>query len=182
MKKDDPGRKTIHRGRVVDLGVETVQLPDGRRLELEVVRHPGGAVALALDEKRRVCLIRQWRHAAGGWIWEAPAGKIDPGETGLSTAMRELREEAGLEARQWDALGEFLTTPGFCDEVIHLYLARGLTHVGQEVGEHECLEVHWVDWDEAMTWAGDGTIRDAKTLLALYRARDRLRQPPMPSI
>lgn len=156
----------------MDLGVEPVTLPDGRTFALEVVRHPGGAAAVALDGVGRVCLLRQYRHAGGGWLWEVPAGKIDPGEAPAETARRELAEEAGVVAERWDGLGSILTTPGFCDEVIHLYLARDLTSVKARPGVHEVLEVHWMPLTTAWEWARDGEIRDAKTVAALFRARE----------
>ncbi|ROR32822.1 NUDIX hydrolase [Inmirania thermothiophila] len=162
-------RRPIHRGRVVDLGIEEAVLPDGRRIALEVVHHPGGAAAVAL-EAGRVCLLRQYRHAAGGWLWELPAGKIDRGEDPLETARRELAEEAGVEAARWTPVASFLTTPGFCDEVIHVFRAEGLRRVGTAHERHECIEVHWVDAGEALAWCRDGTIRDAKTLIGLLLA------------
>ncbi|HEY9199209.1 MAG TPA: NUDIX hydrolase, partial [Gammaproteobacteria bacterium] len=136
-------RKSIYQGSVVDLGVESVQLPDGRAVDLEIVRHPGGAAVVALDEDRGICLLRQYRHAAGGWLWELPAGKLDPGEDALTTAQRELEEEAGLRAQSWQPLAQVLSTPGFCDEIIHLFLARGLQQVQARPQEHECIEIHW---------------------------------------
>jgi 8-oxo-dGTP pyrophosphatase MutT (NUDIX family) len=160
----------------VDLGVEEAVLPGGRRLALEVVRHPGGAAAAALDDRGRVCLLRQYRHAAGGWLWEVPAGKLDPGETPLETARRELEEEAGVRARSWEPLGEVVTAPGFCDEVIHLFLARELAAVPARPEAHEVLEVHWVAFEEALARAAGGEIRDAKTVAALFRAREALRR------
>ena len=163
-------RKLIYQGSVVDLGIETAQLPDGRSIDLEVVRHPGGAAVVALDPARGVCLLRQYRHAGGGWLWELPAGKLDPGETPLATARRELEEEAGLRARDWQRLTEFLTTPGFCDEVIHLFLARDLEYVQALPQAHECIEIHWRPFAEALAMAERGDIRDGKTLLGLFHA------------
>jgi ADP-ribose pyrophosphatase len=162
--------RSIYEGRVLRLGIESLTLPNGEPLELEVVRHPGGAAVVALDDADRVCLLRQYRHAAGGWLWELPAGKIDPGETPKTTAKRELAEEAGLEAADWQKLGQCLTTPGFCDEVIHLYLARRLESVPTEHHAHELIEVHWLDFDTALQQARDGTLHDAKTLLGLLLA------------
>jgi len=158
----------------VDLGLEEVVLPDGRTLTLEVVRHPGGAAAVAVDAAGRVCLLRQYRHAAGGWLWEIPAGKLDPGEPPLATARRELEEEAGVRARTWAPLGEVVTSPGFCDEVIHLFLARDLEAVPAHPEAHEVLEVHWVAFSEAVARAARGEFRDAKTVAALFRAREVL--------
>jgi ADP-ribose pyrophosphatase len=165
----------VYRGKIVDLGVEDAELPGGRRVTLEVVRHPGGAAAAALDDRGRVCLLRQYRHAAGGWLWEVPAGKLDPGESPLETARRELEEEAGVRARTWTPLGEIVTAPGFCDEVIHLYLARELAAAAPRPEVHEVLEIHWVAFDEALARAASGEIRDAKTVAALFRARGVLR-------
>ncbi len=161
--------RSIYEGAVVRLGVESLTLPNGEPLELEVVRHPGGAAVVALDDANRVCLLRQYRHAAGGWLWELPAGKIDPGETAETTAHRELAEEAGLQAADWQKLGQCLTTPGFCDEVIHLYLARRLESVPVEHHAHELIEVHWLDFDTALQQVRDGTL-DAKTMLGLLLA------------
>ena len=90
--------RTLYEGQVVRLGLESLELPNGQPLELEIVRHPGGAAVVALDEQERVCLLRQYRHAAGGWLWELPAGKLEPGEAAQLTAQRELEEEAGLQA------------------------------------------------------------------------------------
>jgi len=158
----------------VDLGLEEAALPDGSTLSLEVVRHPGGAAVAALDARGRVCLLRQYRHAAGGWLWELPAGKLDPGEPPSATARRELEEEAGIRARSWTPLGEVITAPGFCDEVIHLFLARDLEIVPSRPEAHEFLEVHWVEFQEALRRAANGEIRDAKTVVALFRAREVL--------
>ncbi len=161
-------RKPLYRGDVVDLGLETVRLPNGHELELEVVRHPGGAAVVALNEQGDICLLRQMRHAAGGWLWELPAGKLEADETALYTAQRELEEEAGLRAADWQALAQVLTTPGFCDEVIHLFLARDLSHVPPQQQRHECIEIHWRPFTEALAMAESGEIRDAKTLLGLF--------------
>jgi 8-oxo-dGTP pyrophosphatase MutT (NUDIX family) len=165
----DPVR-SLYRGRIVHLGLETVVLPGGRSIELEIVRHPGGAAVAAVDEKDRVCLVHQYRHAGGGWMWELPAGKIDNQEDPKSTARRELREEGGVEAQRWRSLGRMHSSPGVFDEVIHLFLAQGLTHTGQGLEEDEVLEVHWLDLNQALQWAVSGEITDAKTVVGLFRA------------
>ena len=148
--------------------MEGVCLPDGRNLELEVVRHPGGAAVVALNAQHEICLLHQYRHAGGGWLWELPAGKLEPGEPALTTAQRELEEEAGLRAQHWQTLANVLTTPGFCDEVIYLFLARDLCSVPAQPQEHECIEVHWFPFNAALAMAQRGEIRDAKTLLGLF--------------
>lgn len=162
--------KSLYEGRVVRLGIESLRLPNGKALELEVVRHPGGAAVVALDAGDRVCLLRQYRHAAGGWLWELPAGKLEPGEAAQLTASRELEEEAGLQAGSWHTLGEFLTTPGFCDEIIHLFLARELREIPARPQAHELIEVHWLPLATAIEQVHNGEIRDAKTMLGLLLA------------
>ncbi len=166
--------RSLYKGRIIELRLETVALPDGRRFELEMVHHPGGAAVVALDDGARLCLLRQYRHAAGGWLWELPAGKLAPGEPPLETARRELVEEAGLKARRWDPLGRLHSSPGVFTEIIHLYLARGLHRVPQCTGAEELIEVHWVAFPEALQWALQGRITDAKTLIGLFRAQGRL--------
>ncbi len=163
-------RKTLYAGDVVDLGIETVTLPNGESLQLEVVRHPGGAAVVAVDDRCRVCLLRQYRHAAGGWLWELPAGKIDQPESPQRTAQRELQEEAGLAADDWRCLGSFLSTPGFCDERISLYLARDLRPVSADVHAHEVIEVHWLDYQEALERVRAGDVEDGKTMIGLLLA------------
>ena len=128
------------------------------------------AAVVALDSQERVCLLRQYRHAAGGWLWELPAGKLEPGEAAQLTAQRELEEEAGLQAVEWRRLGETLTTPGFCDEVIHLFLARQLSRVPARPQTHELIEVHWLPLGTAVAQVHSGEIRDAKTMLGLLLA------------
>lgn len=160
----------IYRGTIIEVNIENVQLPDGRQFDLEIVRHPGGAATVALDEENQVCLLRQYRHAADGWLWELPAGKLDPDEGALQTAQRELHEEAGLRARTWDPLGSMISSPGVFTEVIHLFLARDLSKVPTCTEDHECIEVFWQPLSTAMFWASNGKIVDAKTLIGLFRA------------
>jgi len=164
----------VYKGKIIDVDIERIRLPNGREMDLEIVRHPGGAAVVAVDRDQRVCLLRQYRHVAGGWIWELPAGKLDDGEAPRRTAERELAEEAGLAAERWDELGSELSSPGIFNEVIHLYLARGLHAVEPNTEEHEVLEVHWVPLRQALQWAQSGEIRDAKTVVGLFRAAGKL--------
>jgi len=168
--------RSVFQGRVVQLGIESLTLPNGESVELEIVRHPGGAAVVALDERQHVCLLRQYRHAGGGWLWELPAGKLEAHEGPLATAKRELLEEAGIEADQWQTLGDILVTPGFCDEVIHLFVARGLTLLAAQPEAHEVIEIHWLPFDEALAQVYNGTLRDAKTMLGLTLAENHLRR------
>jgi ADP-ribose pyrophosphatase len=163
-------RNTIYRGRIVAFGVESVIQPDGRRVDIEVARHPGGAAVVAVDGHGRVCLLRQFRGPFEEWLWELPAGKIDHGEPALITAQRELEEEAGLKAQHWHSLGTIFTCPGFSDEVIHLFLATRLVQGAVNTEAEEYIETHWLPLEEAMRRADGGEIMDAKTLVALYRA------------
>ena len=121
--------RIVHRGRVVTLRVDDVRLPDGRIVVREVVDHPGAVVIAALDAHGCVTLVRQYRHAVGDRLLELPAGTLEPGEEPLETAMRELREEAGLVAGRWDRLGTFFSSPGFLREEMHAFLARELRSV-----------------------------------------------------
>jgi len=143
---------------------------------MEIVHHPGGAAVVALDRQHRVCLLRQYRHAIGGWIWELPAGKIDYHEPPLETARRELTEEAGVEAGNWHSLGEMISSPGVCDEIIQLFLATDLQHVDSAPEEHEVFERHWIPWSQALQWVHDGTLNDAKSVVALLRAAPKVKR------
>jgi 8-oxo-dGTP pyrophosphatase MutT (NUDIX family) len=163
-------RSTYFSGRVITVTVDDVILPNGHRERLELVHHPGGAAAVAVDAQDRVCLLRQYRHAAGGWIWELPAGKLEPNEPPLATAKRELIEEAGVSAREWRSLGASLSSPGVFNEVLHLFLATGLEAEVAAPETSEVFEVHWMAFSEAYGWALDGTIQDGKTTIGLLRA------------
>jgi ADP-ribose diphosphatase len=162
--------RQIYKGRIVDLRLEDVDLPNGQSVTLEVVHHPGAAAVVAVDAHDAVTLIRQFRHAAGGFIWEVPAGTLDPGEAPEACARRELREETGLTATAWTALGSVLTTPGFCDERIHLFLARDLADAAQALDHDEVLTVSRVPLRHALEMVRSGEIEDAKSIAALHRA------------
>ena len=163
--------ETKFRGRVITVNVEKVRLPNGREADFEIVHHPGGAAVVALDDQRRVCLLRQFRPAAADWVWELPAGRLEPHEPPLETARRELVEEAGRRAERWRDLGAILSSPGVFDEVLHLFLAEQLASVPEQREEYEVMEVHWIDFEEAVRRALDGRIRDAKTIVALLRTQ-----------
>jgi ADP-ribose pyrophosphatase len=172
MRAMKPIRRTPQfSGRVITVTTEEVQLPNGHRTELEVVHHPGGAAAVAVDAARRVCLLRQYRYAAGGWLWELPAGKLEPHEPPLGTAQRELAEEAGASARHWHGLGTCLSSPGVFTEVLHLFLATGIAPAAAAHERAEVIEIHWMPFDTACEWALGGTITDGKTVIGLLRAR-----------
>ncbi len=160
----------VFTGRVIQVNVEEVRLPNDHVARLEIVHHPGGAAVVAVDDAGRICLVRQYRHAANGYIWEIPAGKIDNKEPPLQTATRELEEEAGRRASEWRSLGDYLSSPGMLTEVVYLFLATGLTEVAHRLEAAEVLEAHWLPFDEVMRMAQSGEVRDGKTLAALLRA------------
>jgi len=160
----------VFTGRVIEVNIERVELPNGTTASLEIIRHPGGAAVLALDAANRVCLLRQFRHAADGWVWELPAGKIDNREPPLQTAQRELEEEAGMTAGSWQSLGDTLSSPGVFTEVVHLYLATQLTALPPRPEEHEVFEVHWLPFNDVLRMARSGELRDGKSLVAIFRA------------
>jgi 8-oxo-dGTP pyrophosphatase MutT (NUDIX family) len=168
--------RKVYEGRVLRLNIERVTLPNGAVAELEIAHHPGGACIVALDQDGCVCLLRQFRHAAGGWITELPAGKLDGREPPLVCARRELAEETGMTAGQWDDLGHFFSSPGVFTEVIHVFLARGLVPCAAAPEQHEVLEVHWLPLEQALAQASDGSLQDAKTITGLLWAATRIRQ------
>ena len=158
------------RGRVLRLTVDTLELPNGHRADFEIAHHPGGAAIVALDHEQRVCLLRQYRPAAAGFVWELPAGRLEPGEPPSLTAERELAEEAGVAAGRWHSLGVSLSSPGVFDERIHLYLATDLRTAPMAREPFELLEVHWIPFAQALERCLIGEIDDSKTCLGLLRA------------
>ena len=159
--------KNIFTGKVLTLNIDTVTLPNGVTIDLEIIRHPGAAAVVPLKDKGTVVLIKQFRHAAGGFIYEIPAGKLHPGEDPLHCAVRELEEEIGYIAGRLERLTNILTAPGFTDEVIHIYKATDLTAGRQQLDRDEVLEVLEISLEEAITMIESGTIRDAKTIVGL---------------
>ncbi len=168
-------RRGVFKGRVVDLSVETVRLPNGNVCDLEVIRHPGAAAVVPLDDDGHVLLVRQYRHAAGGYILEVPAGKLDPGERPETCALREVEEETGHRPGGLAPLGWIYTTPGFTDEKIWLFLATGLTRTRQDLQRDEVLTVERLPLADAVSRAERGDIVDAKSVCALLRASHHLR-------
>ena len=160
--------RIIYEGKIVRLTLEESELPNGKRYAQEIVRHPGGACSVPIFEDGSVLLLWQHRVAAGGFIWEIPAGKLDiPGEDPKACAARELTEEAGYEAASLEPVASFYTSPGFCDEVLHVYKATGLAPSATNREEHEVMSVHRFSPDEVSGMIARGEIRDAKTLVGL---------------
>ena len=159
--------KHVFTGKVLTLNIDTVTLPNGFTVDLEIVRHPGAAAVVPLKNNGTVVLIKQFRHAAGGFIYEIPAGKLHPGEDPMHCAARELEEEIGYVAGRLELLTSILTAPGFTDEVIHIYKATGMTAGRQQLDRDEVLEVLEISLEEAIKMIKAGTIRDAKTIVGL---------------
>lgn len=175
----EPGRistRPVHDGRIVKLSMDTVRFPDGSTGELEMVRHPGAAAILpvvgsAAEENPEILLIRQYRYASGGYLYEIPAGlPLGPGEGWDDCARRELEEETGHRAGQVTRLTRIHSTPGFTDEVIHLYVAEGLRPGQSRLDQDEFVEVHRMRFSEALGMARSGAITDAKTIATLLWA------------
>jgi ADP-ribose pyrophosphatase len=167
-------RRVVHAGRVFEVAVERVRLPNGVEVDLDVLRHPGAAAIVPVTDAGEIVLLRQFRHAAGGELWEIPAGTLDAGEEPLDCARRELEEETGMRAADLVALGDVVPVPGYSTERIHLFLARGLTRAEQGLDEDELIsEVRAVPAAQALRWVADGTICDAKSAVAICRARER---------
>ncbi|WP_420633711.1 NUDIX hydrolase [Candidatus Palauibacter sp.] len=165
----------VYTGRTIHVDVDRVRFPDGSVGALEMVRHPGAAAVVALDGVRDgpeplVILVRQYRYAAEGFIWEVPAGKLEPGEPPEACALRELEEEAGLCAGRLQRLASVYTTPGFTDEVIHLFVAWDLEPGRMSHEASEFMDVHRLSLSRTIAMVADGEIRDAKTICALTLA------------
>jgi len=172
----------LYTGRIVSLDADTVRFPDGSTGRLEMLRHPGAsAVVPFLDDPGepdpRVILIRQFRHAAEGFIWEVPAGRLDPGESPEACARRELQEETGMRAKRLDRLTTIYTTPGFTDEQIHLFLARELEEGDHRREADEFMELHVRRWSEVREMIQRGEVSDGKTLVALLFVQAFIRHP-----
>jgi ADP-ribose diphosphatase len=176
----DPARVLAHRrvyeGRVLSLDVDEVEEPGGVRATREVVRHRGSVAVLAVEDDGRLVLVRQYRYPAGAPVWELPAGRLDPGEDAEAAARRELEEEVGLRARSLEALAVFYTTPGFCDEAMHLFRASGLSRVPARPEADERIEPGWFGLPEAREMMDRGLVRDGKTLVALLLEERRARE------
>jgi ADP-ribose pyrophosphatase len=166
----------IYQGRIITLRKDTVAMPGGGESVREVVHHPGAVGVVAIDDQDRVVMLRQYRHPIGEHLWELPAGLRDvDGEPPVETARRELAEEVQLAAERWSLLTTQYPTPGFCDELVLLYLAEGLSDADRPDGftvEHEELDmtVERVPLDQAVQWVFDGTVRNSLAVIGLLAA------------
>ncbi|WP_423055318.1 NUDIX hydrolase [Zhaonella formicivorans] len=167
MEEQTIHSKTVFRGKVVSLRLEEVQLPDGRTTTREIVEHPGAVAVIPLLNSGEIAMVKQYRKPVGKVLYELPAGKLERGEEPLNCARRELLEETGLTASQITKLLEFYTTPGFSDEVMHLYLATGLEQGEQRLDSDEFLQLERFPLATLLKMVREGQIQDAKTIIGL---------------
>ncbi len=170
----------IHQGRVYELVSENITLENGVTTDIEFVHHPGAAGIVPMPNEKQVILIKQYRHSLREYIWEIPAGTRDPDESMLACARREFIEETGYSAEKWIELSEITPVPGYSDERIQIFLAMDLKASQQNLDQDELLNVHTVNFDEALEMIRRGEIRDSKTISGLYLAyhwlQDRKRE------
>ncbi|GBE57151.1 ADP-ribose pyrophosphatase [bacterium BMS3Abin01] len=169
MKNRRLSSRRIYQGSILNLRLDEVEQPDGRRTQREIIEHPGAAVIVPIDREGRLHLVRQYRDAAGETLLELPAGKLRPGEDPVECARRELREELGLTAGRMEHLASFYSSPGFCDEIMHVYLARDLTQGQQEMDRGEFIEPETREMEELDSLLQE--LRDAKSLAGILLAR-----------
>jgi ADP-ribose pyrophosphatase len=166
MEERTLGSRHPWTGRRIGVRIDDVERADGPRTTREIVEHPGAVAILAWDGER-LAMVRQWRHATGQVLLEIPAGTLEPDEPPLETARRELAEEAGVAAAQWEEGPRFFTAPGFCTELMHTYLATDLSAASAEGDEDEQIEPLWMLLADALGAVDDGRIMDAKTIAAV---------------
>ncbi|MGD0337469.1 MAG: NUDIX hydrolase [Bacteroidota bacterium] len=163
--------ENIFRGRVFNVIVDNIEYDSGAKGVREVAQHPGGAVVIGLFPDETILLVRQFRFAVDAWLWELPAGKLDPGENPLDAARREFQEETGYSAGSVRKLAQIHTTPGFCTEILHIYMATGLTKniEGQKLEEGEqTLTVHQIPLHKTIEMIEQGEITDSKTICGIF--------------
>ena len=168
------GKRRVYQGAQFEFVTEPVELPNGRTVELDLLRHPGAAAVVPFLDDETVLMIRQYRFATGGEILEVPAGKLDPGEAPEICAVRELEEETGYRAGRVEKLGAIWTTPGFTDEIIHLYAAFDLVPTEQNLQPDEVIQIVPMPLAEAIRGLREAEVYDAKSGMALLLARDLL--------
>lgn len=163
--------KMIYEGRVLNLRVDDVVLPDGKSGKREIVEHNGGVGVIGVTEKREVYMVTQYRIAAGDMMLEIPAGKLEKGEEPLECGKRELIEETGYKGNKFEYLGSYYATPGYCQEKLHIYLATDLEWVGQNLDDGEYLNVKKYSLDELYQMVMNNEINDCKTAIAILKAK-----------
>lgn len=167
--------ESIFEGKVIKVRKEMVELPDGKIAGREIIGHPGGVGVIAVDDDGMVFMVTQYRLAAKTMMLEIPAGKKEYGEDPLECGKRELVEETGYEGKEFIYLGDYYATPGYCEEVLSIYLAKGLTFVGQNLDDGEFLNVKKYSLDDLYEMVMNNEIYDAKTAIAILKAREILK-------
>jgi len=165
----------LYRGSIIKVRLEQVRLPNKNVVAREIVEHRGAVVIVALDNQHRVLLVRQYRAGAGRETLEIPAGTLEEGEDPALCATRELKEETGYSAAQWEPMGSFFSSPGFCTEKMHLFLARQLTDGTAAPEEDESITAEWMPLAKALDAIERGKIADGKTMVGLLRVWRKLR-------
>jgi ADP-ribose pyrophosphatase len=163
-------RKKLYQGRIFELISENITLKNGVTTNMEFIHHPGAAGIVPILDRNQIVLIKQYRHSLREYIWEIPAGTLDPGESALTCAKRELVEETGYSAQKWIELFDITPVPGYSDERIELFLALNLKTAQQNLDQDEMLNVHTIDIHDAMRMIQHGEIRDSKTISGLFLA------------
>ena len=176
LQEETIGSETLYEGVVVTVKKDKVLLENGRQSLREVVMHNGGVGILALDEQNNVLMVRQFRYPYHQVVLEIPAGKLERGEDPLACGKRELMEETGYAADEYASLGVLYPTPGYADEVIHLYLATGLKRFEQNLDEGEFLEVERYPLSQLVEWVMEGKLPDAKSQIAILKTARLLKQ------
>jgi len=167
------GSKPLFSGKVINLRKDTVTLPNGQTATREVVEHPGGVSIVAQKEDGKVLLVRQYRRPFDKEMIEIPAGKLEYGEDHYTCGLRELQEETGYKAGNYQYLGGFYPTPGFCNEIIHIYFASELTKGEMHLDEDEFLDVIEADVDKVFAMIETGEITDGKTIIGILLSKQR---------
>lgn len=170
LKKEKTlSQQEIYHGKIINLSVDQVELQNGEKAHREWIHHPGGVGILAINEQNEICLVRQFRYPYHEFLWEIPAGKKEPSEPPLKTALRELSEETGFAAAKLNLLGEVYPSPGILDEVIHLYLATDLIAGKTHPDEDEFLECRFWPIKDVLKMIEKNEIKDAKTVIAVLK-------------
>ena len=170
--------ETLYTGKIIELRVDQVELPDGKQAKRELIRHPGAVAIMAITDDQKVVLVQQYRKALERAIIEIPAGKIEPGEDPEKTAIRELEEETGYRANEFSYVQSFATSPGFADEIIHLYRATSLEKVEHPASgdDDEFIDVYECTFEELDKMMHEGQIYDAKTAFAVLYMKEYMKK------
>ncbi|HZK00319.1 MAG TPA: NUDIX hydrolase [Tissierellaceae bacterium] len=164
----------IYEGKILNIRVDTVELPDKKYSKREIVEHPGGVAIIAITDDNSLVLVKQFRKAVEDFTWEIPAGKLEVNEEPRETAIRELKEETGYQAEKLTYITEFYTSPGYCSEKIHLFLAEGLIEGESSPDSGEFLETSTIALNDLVKMLDRGEIVDSKTMIGIFMAKQYL--------